>query len=63
MPARDFREIYKKYRGQWVALGNDHISVVAAAPTLREARQRANKLGFAGATMSKIPADLKIFVG
>jgi hypothetical protein len=63
MAARDFREIYKKYRGQWVALKADEVSVIAAADTLSEAREKAQKLGFPNPLMSKVPADLKIFVG
>jgi Family of unknown function (DUF5678) len=63
MAARDFREIYKKYHGQWVALQGDEVTVIAAAGTLSEAREKAQELGFPNPLMSKVPTDLKIFVG
>jgi hypothetical protein len=63
MPAKDWRELYKKYRGQWVALQKDEQTVIAAAPTLREARQKAAEQGIAHPIMTKMPHDLRIFVG
>ena len=63
MSAKDWRELYKKYPGQWVALQQDEQTVVAAAPTLREAKQRAVEQGIAQPIMTKVPRDLRIFVG
>ncbi len=63
MPARDWSKLYKQYRGQWVALNDDGVSVIASAPTLPELLQKAAKLGHAEPHVAKMPTDLRIFVG
>ena len=62
MAARDFREIYKKYPGQWVALKPDQVTVIAADDILSGAREKAQQLGFPDPLMSKVPADLGVLI-
>jgi hypothetical protein len=64
MAARDWRKLYKQYRGQWVALKDDEMTVVASAPTLTEVLGKAAKLGYPDPPrVTKMPSDLRIFVG
>ena len=41
--ARDWTKIYKKYKGQWVALAADQMTVLGAGVTLQEAYAKAKK--------------------
>lgn len=63
MSARDWRKLYQQYRGQWVALEQDQVTVIAAAPTLKEVRAKALELGNKSPHFTKMPKDLRIFVG
>lgn len=63
MPARDWRKLYQQYKGQWVALADDEMSVIASGPTLREVLEQATKLGYKRPYVTKLPADLRVFVG
>lgn len=59
----DWQDIYKKYRGQWVALKEDEVTVVAAASTLKGANEKAAQAGYPHAIFTKMPQDLNYFVG
>jgi hypothetical protein len=61
--AKDWRELYRKYRGQWVALEQDEVTVVAAASTLKEARQKAREAGYPHPIVTKMPRELTYFAG
>ncbi|MFF7525955.1 DUF5678 domain-containing protein [Streptomyces pseudovenezuelae] len=63
MAARDWSKLYQKYKGQWVALQQDQVTVIAAAATLAEAMDKANQLGFDDPIMTKVPGELKLLVG
>jgi hypothetical protein len=63
MAARDWRELYKKYRGQWVALKEDEMTVIASGPVLARVIKEASKLGYPEPHVAKMPTDLRIFVG
>jgi hypothetical protein len=59
----DRSDIYRRHRGQWVALKDDQITVVAAASTLEEASEEASKAGYPDAIFTKVPQKLTYFVG
>ncbi|MFD5536664.1 DUF5678 domain-containing protein [Streptomyces sp. NPDC127079] len=63
MAARDWSKLYKKYRGQWVALQRDQVTVIAAADSLAEAMGEAKRMGFESPIMTKVPGVLKLLVG
>lgn len=63
MAAKDWRDIYKQYKGQWVALQEDRVTVIAAAQTLQEVMEASSRLGYPNPSVTKIPQDLRIFVG
>ena len=61
--AIDWTKIYKKYRGLWVALKRDDITVVASGKTLREAAEKAKEKGCTEPIMHKVPTELIPYVG
>ena len=63
MAARDWQELYKKYHGQWVALKEDEVTVIASGPVLRDVMKEARKQGYPEPHVAKMPTDLRIFVG
>jgi uncharacterized protein DUF5678 len=64
MAARDWRELYQQYRGQWVALKEDEMTVISSASTLKEVLAEAARLGYPNPPrVTKMPSDLRVFVG
>lgn len=59
----DWTEIYKKYKGLWVALKDDEKTVVASGKTLREAIMEAEEKGYKKPIMHKVPTELIPYVG
>lgn len=63
MAAIDWSEIYKKYKGKWVALEDDEKTVVSSGDTAKEALEAAKQKGFTNPILTKMPSDLLPFVG
>ena len=63
MQAIDWSPIYKKYKGKWVALANDEITVLASGKTAKVAWDKARKKGFKKPILAQIPASLIPYVG
>ena len=63
MQAIDWSGIYKKYKGKWVALGQDEQTVLASGKTAKEAWDRALKKGFQKPILTRMPEKLFPFVG
>jgi Family of unknown function (DUF5678) len=61
--ARDWRELYKKYRGQWVALADDLMTVIASGQSRHEVKEQATKLGHPHPLIIKLPDELIAFAG
>ncbi len=59
----NWNNIYKKYRGLWVALKEDEKTVIAAGKTAHEAWKQAQDKGFAKPILTKIPKELTTYVG
>jgi hypothetical protein len=60
---RDWRPLYKKYRGQWVALGDDRMTAVASGQSRREVEEKAAKLGHTDPLVIRLPEELTAFAG
>jgi hypothetical protein len=58
----DWTNLFKKFKGQWVALADDETTVIAAASTAKEAHQRALKM-HASPILYRVPDSLETFVG
>ena len=46
MLAIDWTHIYKNYKGLWVALKDDEVTVISAGKSLKETSKKAEKKGF-----------------
>jgi hypothetical protein len=63
MSAIDWSEIYNKYKGMWVALKDDEVTVVGNGKTLREALNSARKKGVHDPIMHRVPTEVIPYVG
>jgi hypothetical protein len=61
--AVDWRKLYKKYRGLWVALKADEKTVIGSGKTAREAWQKAQKARYAKPILTRMPERLVTYVG
>jgi Family of unknown function (DUF5678) len=60
--AKDWTHLFEKYRGKWVALAEDEITVLAAADTAQEARDAALKRSLLP-ILYQVPDTLDLFAG
>ena len=63
MPAIDWSKIYKKYKGLWVALAKDEITVLASGKTAKEAWEKARGKGYQKPILAQMPERLITYVG
>lgn len=61
--AIDWTKIYKKYKGFWVALDSDEITVIANGKTAKEAWNNARKKGYNKPILTRMPRNLVSYVG
>jgi len=62
MIATDWTHLYKKYKGQWVALAKDEVTVLGAGQTLRQAMDRAKKVSDQKPSFTRVPENLNITI-
>ena len=60
MPAIDWTPIYEKYKGKWVGLAKDQITVLCAGDTLKEAMEEARKKPEERPSYMRVPENLDI---
>ncbi|MEK7620026.1 MAG: DUF5678 domain-containing protein [Patescibacteria group bacterium] len=63
MEAIDWKPIYKKYHGQWVALDDDEVTVIASGKTALEALAAAQQVGKEKPILAQMPEKLLTYVG
>ena len=61
--AIDWKKIYKKYKGRWVALKSDEITVIASGKTAKETLQKARSEGYRDPILTRLPKKLTTYVG
>ena len=61
--AIDWTNIFKKYKGFWVALKDDEKTVVAFGKTAKIAWDKAQKSGYSKPILTKMPSELTSYVG
>jgi len=61
--AKDWTKIYKKYKGLWVALLDDEVTVVGSGLSLKEAIIQAQKSGYKDPIFMRVPTEIIPFVG
>lgn len=59
----DWTNIYKKYKGLWVALKNDEVTVITSGENAKETWEKAQKKGFKDPILMNVPKKLTYFVG
>ena len=55
--------IYKKYKGLWVALKDDEKTVIASGKTAREVWEKAQNRGYTKPILTHMPEELVTYVG
>lgn len=61
--AKDWSKLYKKYKGLWVALGDDESTVLGSGVTVKEAVSKAKKKTSKTPFLMHIPRTLDSYVG
>ena len=59
----DWTDIYKKYKGLWVALKDDKKTVVASGKTVKQVMDRAQEKGYALPILFRVPTKVIPYVG
>lgn len=59
----NWTSLYKKYKGLWLALENDEITVISSGKTAKETLLKAKNKGFANPILTKMPQTLSTYVG
>ena len=63
MVAKDWTKLYKKYKGLWVIMKDDEMTVVGSGKTVKEALLKAKNNGYKNPILNHIPQRLVTFVG
>lgn len=63
METIDLTQIFNKYRGKWVALKDDEITVISARQTAKEAQAEAIKKGNKNPILFKVPTEIISYIG
>ena len=61
--ALDWTKIYEKYKGLWVALLDDEVTVVASGRTAKEAWEKAQEKGYKKPIMFRVPTEIILHIG
>ncbi len=59
----NWTDIFRKYRGFWVALAEDEKTVVASSKNAKEAYEQAVKKGLKVPIMLSVPLEIKSHIG
>jgi hypothetical protein len=62
MPAIDWTPIYNKYKGRWVGLAKDEVTVLVAGDSLKEAMEEARKKAIEKPSYMRVPENLDIAI-
>lgn len=60
---KNWTNLYKKYKGLWVALADDEVTVLGFGKTVTEAVNKAKKKTNSTPYLTKIPKTLSSYVG
>ncbi len=61
--AIDWTNIYKKYKGLWIALKDDEKTVLASGKTAQSVWDKARRLGYDKPILTRFPSKLTSYVG
>ncbi|MEI6190832.1 MAG: DUF5678 domain-containing protein [bacterium] len=60
---KDWSKLYKKYKGMWVALASDEVTVLGVGKTVKEALSKATKKSDETPILTRMPENLVSYVG
>lgn len=63
MKTLNWTGLFSRHKGRWVALKNDHQTVVGTGQTLKSAKRAAKKKGYNQPFLMRVPRDVRHFVG
>ncbi|HUD04174.1 MAG TPA: DUF5678 domain-containing protein [Candidatus Paceibacterota bacterium] len=61
--AKDWTNLYKKYKGLWVALAADEKTVLGVGKTVKEALTKAKQKTDVMPFLTRVPENLSAYVG
>ena len=61
--AIDWTKIFKRYKGLWVALKEDQVTVVASGNTVKDVLTKAKKKGMFDPILFKVPTEILPQIG
>ena len=59
----DWTGLFKRYKGLWVALADDEMTVIASASTAKEALATSTANGSPDPILYRVPDTLEVFAG
>jgi len=60
---KDWSKLYRKYKGLWVALANDELTVLGVGKTVKEAVEKAKRKSSQTPILTRMPETLDAFAG
>ncbi|OGI69170.1 hypothetical protein A3A09_00590 [Candidatus Nomurabacteria bacterium RIFCSPLOWO2_01_FULL_42_20] len=61
--SKDWSKLYKKYKGLWVALAEDELTVLGVGKTVKEAVTKAKQKSSQTPILTRMPETLDAFAG
>ena len=61
--AKDWTNLYRKYKGMWVALADDQTTVLGVGKTVKEAVTKAKNKSSKTPFLTRVPQTLDAYVG
>jgi len=61
--AINWTQLFKKYKGQWVALKDDERTVITHAKALEDVIDKSSRLGFDNPLLFKVPTKIANYIG
>ena len=61
--AIDWTKNYKKYKGLWVAMKDDQVTVVASGKTAKEVWDKATVQGYKKPILFRVPTEIIPYIG
>jgi len=59
----DWTNLYRRFKGRWVALRDDEKTVIASGKTAKEAYGKAQKKGVEDPILARMPDRLLTYIG
>ena len=60
---KDWTEIFREYKGLWIALAEDEVTVIAASKDVKEAYKEAKEKGIKSPIMFSVPKKHIAYIG